>query len=85
MGDTNSTQPGDSLTFIPFDPFDPKGSKNRAIYIPTQIPRRRLITEEEKANIRAVKAKGPCWRCKVLKKQVCIVATCSWKITYFAV
>ena len=68
------SQPGDSLTFIPFDPINLNGSGNRALSGQTKKPRRRLLTEEEKANIRVVKAKRPCLRCKILKKQVCIAA-----------
>jgi hypothetical protein len=56
------------LTFVAFDPSDPTASHRASAR--SSKPKQRLVTEEEKANIRAVRAKGPCMRCKILKKQV---------------
>jgi hypothetical protein len=70
MDESQDTLRGDSLTFIPFDPVDPKGSKGRVLSSQAHKPKKRLVTEEEKVNVRAVKAKGACLRCKILKKQV---------------
>jgi hypothetical protein len=75
MADITRGQPAASLIFIPFDPVGPKGSKSRALSGESDKPKRRLITEEEKANIKAVKAKGACLRCRILKKHVCCVHT----------
>jgi hypothetical protein len=75
MKDSKRTRMSDSLTFIQFDPVNPKGSKSHAVAVQPEKPKKRLVTEEDKVNIKAVKAKGACWRCKVLKKQVCSVST----------
>jgi len=85
MDDSNSTKLGHSLTIIPFDPVDPKGSKSRALSSQADKPKRCLITEEDRANMRAVKAKGACLRCKVLKKQVCTERTRIFMKPNFAV
>jgi hypothetical protein len=58
------------LSFISFNPLDAVGSRKRSLSTKNEASKRRL-TEEQKVNVRAVKATGPCLRCKVLKKQVC--------------
>jgi hypothetical protein len=76
MCDSSGDQWGSGFAFFVFDPDEPKDLKPRAPSGHVERARRRTITEEERANIRAVKAKGPCLRCKILKKQVCFVHKC---------
>lgn len=69
MCDSSGDQRGSGFTFVVFNPDEPKDLKPRAPSDHAERARRRTITEEERANIRAVKAKGPCLRCKILKNR----------------
>ena len=79
MCDFSGGQRANSFTFVDFDPDDPNGLRPRALSGQTERVKRRTTTEEERSNIRAVKSKGPCLRCKILRKQVCFAHKCIWQ------
>lgn len=74
MCDPQEYQAADSLTFIPLDPNNPEASSVRNSSGQVDRLRRRTISEEDKANMRIVRAGGACLRCKILKKQVCFAS-----------
>ena len=62
----------DPITGVLYSELDRiTGLTNSELFGQTHSPRRRLTTEEERANIRTVKKTGACLRCKIHKKQVC--------------